>query len=214
VRKFGIPGHFACLGLLAIVACAAPVAAQPANYADEDPDWPRTEFVLSEDTTGTKGFNTQPAREEDWPFFAALRGTRNGMVTYDCGATAISPEWVLTAAHCVEGATETPAGRWERPGSGELQIVLGTKDLKTVSEDNVYKATDVRIAPDFTRGGENKVPVNDIALIRLDRSWRGPVVRLSASSTSDVDRFFGPAYFAGFGKTDMRQNEPEQYMSI
>jgi secreted trypsin-like serine protease len=213
VQVFQILRRLTGLSLLMIAACASSATAQPAEFPDEDPAWPRTEFTISDSTTGTKGFNTQPARKEDWPFFAALRGTREGVVTYDCGGTAISSEWVLTAAHCVEGASANASGRWERPGSGALQIVLGAKDLTTVTSANVYNAVDVRIAPSFTRGGENKVPVNDIALVRLDRPWNGPVVRLSASSASDVDRFFGPAYFAGFGKTDMRQQKPEAYAS-
>ncbi|KCZ83745.1 trypsin domain-containing lipoprotein [Hyphomonas adhaerens MHS-3] len=214
MRKIQYLQPLAGLFLLAFAACTGMASAQPDAFPDEDPSWPRTEFSLPDETAGTKGFNTQPARKEDWPFFAALRGTRNGLVTYDCGGTAISSEWVLTAAHCVEGATKNAAtGQWERPGSGALQIVLGARDLKTVAPNQVYNATDVRIAPNFTRGGANKVPVNDIAVVKLDRPWNGPVVRLSASSASDVDRFFGPAYFAGFGKTDMRQKEPERYNS-
>ncbi|MEZ5985323.1 MAG: trypsin-like serine protease [Hyphomonas sp.] len=203
------------LCLLALSISLDATHAQQAEPTDDDPSWPRTDFTISDDAAGTKGFNTQPARKEDWPFFAALRGTREGLVTYDCGGSAISSEWILTAAHCVEGAFKgSGMGIWERPGSGKLQIVLGQKDLKAVTPENVFNATDVRIAPTFSRGGDNKVPVNDIALIRLDRPWTGPTVRLSASDASDVDRFFGPAYFAGFGKIDMRQKEPEHYVSV
>ena len=83
MQVFQILRRLTGLSLLMIGACASPASAQPAELPDEDPAWPRTEFTISESTTGTKGFNTQPARKEDWPFFAALRGTREGVVTYD-----------------------------------------------------------------------------------------------------------------------------------
>ncbi|MBD3769118.1 MAG: trypsin-like serine protease [Rhodobacterales bacterium] len=215
MQKLQFLRQFTGLCLFALSISLGTTYAQQIEPTDDDPSWPRTDFTISDDAAGTKGFNTQPARKEDWPFFAALRGTREGLVTYDCGGSAISSEWILTAAHCVEGALKgSSTDIWERPGSGKLQIVLGQKDLKAVTPENVFNATDVRIAPTFSRGGDNKVPVNDIALIRLDRPWTGPTVRLSASDASDVDRFFGPAYFAGFGKTDMRQKEPERFISV
>ena len=192
---------------LCVVACtAAPVSAQTEDFPDEDPSWARTEFDItpSDGEAGTKGLNTSVAREQDWPFFAAIRGTRSGVTTYDCGGSAISSRWVLTAAHCVEGASRNAAtGEWERSGSGAIKVVLGQKDLKKVEADNVYAVTDVRISPAYARTGESKLPVNDIALLKLDRPWSGATVRLSASTAADVDRFFGPAYFAGYGKTDM-----------
>jgi len=189
---------------LAAACAAAPVSAQTDDFPGDDPSWGRTEFEIAPATAeGTKGLNTTIARDEDWPFFAAIRGTRGGMVTYDCGGSAISRDWVLTAAHCVEGVRRTAAGKWERPGSGEIEVVLGEKDLQKVDTGKVYGVADVRISPAYTREGADKLPVNDIALLKLARPWTGPTVRLSAGVASDVDRFFGPAYFAGYGKTDM-----------
>ena len=199
---------------LAAACTAAPVSAQTDDFPDDDPGWGRTEFDIAPATAeGTKGLNTQIARDEDWPFFAAIRGTRSGMVTYDCGGSAISQHWVLTAAHCVEGARRNADGKWERPGSGAIEIVLGEKDLQQVDAGKVWGVTDVRISPAYAREGEDKLPVNDIALLKLDRPWTGPTVRLSTGVASDVDRFFGPAYFAGYGKTDMFTEGLERYTS-
>jgi len=212
----------ALLGLLiaATANCAAaPAAADPPDDSAapaEDDGWARTEFGVKPtgSSQATKGLNTSLARESDWPFFAAIRGTRSGIITYDCGGSAISAEWVLTAAHCVEGAARNEStGHWERPGSGAVQVVLGQKDLEKVTAAYVYNVVDIRISPDYARAGENKVPVNDIALMKLDRPWTGDTVRLSAGTASDVDRFFGAAYFAGFGKTDMFRGDLEDFSS-
>ena len=190
--------------------------AQTDDFPEDDPNWTRTEFDITpaDGQSATKGLNTEVAREQDWPFFAAIRGTRNGTITYDCGGSAISAHWVLTAAHCVEGASQIAGtDKWERSGSGAIEVVLGQKDLKQVEPANVYAITDVRVSPAYTRMGEGKLPVNDIALLKLDRPWTGATVRLSAGEASDVDRFFGPAYFAGFGKTDMFRPGLNSYVS-
>ena len=204
------------LSLCAVACTAAPVSAQTDDFPGDDPSWARTEFDVtpSDHEQATKGLNTQVAREQDWPFFAAIRGTREGVITYDCGGSVISADWVLTAAHCVEGAARNAAtGAWERPGSGAIEVVLGQKDLRQVEAGNVYAVTDVRISPDYTRAGESNLPVNDIALLKLGRPWTGDTVRLSAGTASDVDRFFGPAYFAGYGKTDMFRPGLNHYAS-
>ncbi|MEL6474100.1 MAG: serine protease [Pseudomonadota bacterium] len=161
-----------------------------------DPVWPSAHGQ-------TKGLNSTAARPEDFRFMAALRGRRDGVITYDCGGSAISANWVLTAAHCVEGAEVGADGTWSRPLSGKIEIVLGVHDLAKVTPDDVYRVSDVRLPDAYGRSPETGDPVHDIALLKLDRSWEGPVVRLSGGRGSDMDRFFGRAVFAGYGQTSV-----------
>lgn len=47
------------------------------------------------------GQNAQPGQ---WPFYAFLEVTKADMKA-GCGSTLISDEWLVTAAHCLRGAT-------------------------------------------------------------------------------------------------------------
>ena len=162
------------------------------------PNWPELDMGGV-----SKGVGTSSTRESDWQFFAALRGRVGNIIRYDCGASAITPEWVLTAAHCVEGAErDARTGFWSRPGRGTIEVVLGQPRLSEVTPSNVFRVSDVQIADRYGRNGRLRTPVNDVALVRLERPWNGPLVRLSGSSTADVDRFFGQVFFAGHGNTD------------
>ena len=59
--------------LFAVAYSSAPATAQVDDFPDDDPSWARTEFMVPSEANGaTKGFNTQPARKQDWPFFAAI----------------------------------------------------------------------------------------------------------------------------------------------
>ncbi|XP_071811004.1 transmembrane protease serine 9-like isoform X2 [Apostichopus japonicus] len=84
------------------------------------------------------------AQADSWPWMASLRG--NGR--HVCGATLISRQWAITAAHCV--------GYFN-------SIVLGDLLLDTESTFHEEHAIDIFVHPEYNSVSSE----NDIAILRL-----------------------------------------------
>ncbi len=94
--------------------------------------------------------------DDDYPWTAAIILQHiDHMDEQNCGGTLIAPDWVLTAAHCVDDSTEDDPA--------DLLIALGSVDYNgpNVTE---FDVEEIIIHPLY----DDSTFVNDIALIRLD----------------------------------------------
>jgi secreted trypsin-like serine protease len=151
------------------------------------------------------------ASADDWPGIASLQTALGHSLFHECGATVISPDWALTAAHCVENARIDPAGRAvqyvaEDDGAlvrfGTLRIAIGAADLRRMVSGTVFPLSRVVVHPAYVPGAPEAG--NDIALLRLEAPWDGPLTRvdgLTALAPDDAGRSGTPLLVAGYGRT-------------
>ena len=181
---------------------------EPIDVPDEDtpPDpsgWTTTLTPFSTQRVGDLGGTL--AVPGEWPYLGVIRGTKDDQEIYFCGVSVISDRWALAAAHCLSSATPTRENMWEHDSYGALDIAIGVSDLQEIDAGSIFGIASIIVHPKYIEEvldpqfGDWQGPSNDLVLIELDRDWEGPILRLSASSYSDPDRFYGRAFSAGFG---------------
>ncbi|XP_046649983.1 chymotrypsinogen A-like [Daphnia pulicaria] len=108
---------------------------------------------------GIKGQNRvvggQSAGVTEWPWQTLMADiSPSGGGNQFCGATLISPNWVLTAAHCTHNRMAANIG-----------VVVGQYDTKSLSSTSqVRRVSQIVQHPNFNRTTVN----HDIALLKLD----------------------------------------------
>lgn len=98
----------------------------------------------------------EAAKPGDYPFMVSIQRLSYGDSDHGrhwCGATLISPSWVLTASHCVEG---------DRPD--DLAVLGGATALSTEPSARPSNVKAIHMHPAFNSGNTLE---HDVALIQL-----------------------------------------------
>lgn len=122
----------------------------------------------------TKIVGGQETEVNEWPWQVGM--VWSGSSSVFCGATVISDEWILTAAHCTDGTA-----------ASEIQVLLGEHDYWNDNDGQVRMAiSEIVNHPDYDSSNVD----NDFALLRM-------ADKINWAATPNIRPACLPEYTAG-----------------
>ena len=144
------------------------------------------------DGGGNRIINGKDAPTNSFPWHAQLAliyRTRNGPRSSTCGGAIVEPLYVLTAAHCVEGADEMK------------EVWLGRHDRQ--SGGSSYKVAHFIIHPEREKG-HGSTEAHDIAMIKLTKaiSYSTSILPVCLPGPSSSPEAGSKVVVSGWGRTN------------
>ena len=138
----------------------------------------------------------QDAAPGEFPWIGSLQGP------WDCGATLIGSQWVLTAAHCVTD----DAGRLIP--AEDFKLSIGGLYLSDITEYHAIEQ--IIVHPGF----QASTMVNDIALLRLAQPLDASFPMLSWNSDPEFPLPGTDAVVAGWGTLSADGSTPDRLQKV